>query len=86
MLTVDEARALLNSIAVILKTTDPDGQVRELADIPGLRDRTLIGIMVYTFACVGTVLQMKVSDYFVQGYRGWVRLHEKAVRSTEVPC
>jgi integrase/recombinase XerD len=29
---------------------------------------------------------MKVSDYFVQGRRGWVRLHEKGGKQHEVPC
>ena len=29
---------------------------------------------------------MKVGDYFVQGRRGWVRLHEKGGKEHEVPC
>jgi hypothetical protein len=37
----------------------------------GLRDRTLIGVMIYTFARVGAVLQMNVGDYFAEGRRGW---------------
>jgi site-specific recombinase XerD len=86
VLTIDEARALLNSISVVVKTTGPDGQVHESADLPGLRDRALIGVMVYTFARIGAVLQMKVGDYFVQGRRGWVRLHEKGGKEHEVPC
>ena len=86
VLTIDEARALLNSIAVVVKTTGPDGQVHESADLPGLRDRALIGVMVYTFARIGAVLQMNVGDYFVQGRRGWVRLHEKGGKEHEVPC
>ena len=52
----------------------------------GLRDRALIGVMVYTFARINAVLEMKVSDYFVQGRRGWVRLHEKGGKEHEVPC
>ena len=32
------------------------------------------------------VLEMKVGDYFVQGRRGWVRLHEKGGKQHEVPC
>jgi integrase len=64
---------------------------RESAEIEepalvGLRDRALIGVMVYTFACVNAVLQMKVRDYFVQARRGWVRLHEKSGNEHEVPC
>ena len=32
-----------------------------------LRDRALIGLMVYTFARVNAVLSMRVEDYFEQG-------------------
>jgi len=42
--------------------------------------------MVYTFARVNAVLQMKVRDCFVQGRRGWVRLHKKGGKEHEVPC
>src|SRR6516162_4183549 len=42
--------------------------------------------MVYTFARVGAVLQMNVGDYFTQGRRGWVRLHEKGGKEHEAPC
>ena len=34
--------------------------------------RALIGVMVYTFARIGAVLNMDVGDYFSQGRRGWV--------------
>jgi site-specific recombinase XerD len=72
VLAADEARALLNSI--------PTGSLL------GLRDRALIGVMVYTFARVNAVIRMKVRDYFTQGQRGWVRLHEKGGKEHEVPC
>ena len=55
-------------------------------DLIGLRDRALIGLMAYSFARVGAVLQMKVGDYFVQGRRRWVRLHEKGGKEHDVPC
>jgi len=42
--------------------------------------------MVYTFARVNAVIRMKVKDYFTQGRRGWVRLHEKGGKEHEVPC
>jgi integrase/recombinase XerD len=29
---------------------------------------------------------MKVEDYFIQGRRGWVRLHEKGGKRHTVPC
>jgi site-specific recombinase XerD len=72
VLTADEARALLDAIP-----TDT---------LTGLRDRALIGVMVYTFARVNAVISMKVKDYFTQGRRGWVRLHEKGGKEHEVPC
>jgi site-specific recombinase XerD len=82
VLTADEARELLDSIETAKKTADGS----EEPVLVGLRDRALIGVMVYTFARVGACLQMKVRDYFVQGRRGWVRLHEKGGKEHEVPC
>jgi len=72
VLNAKEARGLLDS-------TDASSLVE-------LRDRALIGLMVYSFARVNAALQMKVSDYFVQGRRGWIRLHEKGGKEHAVPC
>jgi site-specific recombinase XerD len=58
----------------------------DTGSLTGLRDRALIGVMVYTFARIGAVLQMDVGDYFSQGRRGWVRLHEKGGKEHEAPC
>jgi site-specific recombinase XerD len=71
-LSANEARTLLDSI-------DP-------GTIIGLRDRALIGLMVYTFARVGAAIQMRAGDVFVQGRRLWVRLHEKGGKEHEMPC
>jgi site-specific recombinase XerD len=72
VLAADEARALLDAI--------------DTGTLTGLRDRALIGVMVYSFARVNAVIGMKVKDYFSQGRRGWVRLHEKGGKEHEVPC
>jgi len=72
VLSAEEARALLDAI--------------ETDRLIGLRDRALIGVMVYTFARVNAVLSMHVEDYFVQGRRGWVRLHEKGGKLHSLPC
>jgi integrase/recombinase XerD len=72
VLQTDEARTLLDSI--------------DITSLPGLRDRALIGLMVYTFARVGAVVSMRIEDYFVQGRRGWVRLHEKGGKEHEMPA
>ena len=68
----EEARALLDVI--------------DTATLTGLRDRALIGTMIYTFARIEAVLQMNVGDYYTQGHRGWVRLHEKSGKEHEAPC
>jgi site-specific recombinase XerD len=84
VLDAEEARALLDSI--ITKVRQPDGTETEQPTVTELRDRALIGVMVYTFARVNAVISMKVRDYFTQGRRGWVRLHEKGGKEHEVPC
>ena len=90
VLTAEEARELLDSIALVTNTeatrsAAPAG-IPANPQLVGLRDRALIGVMVYSFARVNAVLEMKVRDYFVQGRRGWVRLHEKGGKEHEVPC
>ena len=72
VLDPSEARSLLDSIDV----TKP----------VGLRDRALIGLMVYSFARIGAALAMKVEDVYVQNRRLWVRLHEKGGKRHEMPC
>jgi site-specific recombinase XerD len=83
VLAADEARALLDSIIAPKQGLTPEEDPPTLQD---LRDRALIGVMVYTFARVNAVISMKVKDYFTQGRRGWVRLHEKGGKEHEVPC
>ena len=39
----------------------------EQPNLTGLHDHALVGVMVYTFARVNAVLQMKVRDYFRAG-------------------
>ena len=85
VLAADEARTLLDSIPIV-KAVAEDGAAADRPDLVGLRDRALIGLMAYSFARVGAVLQMKVGDYFVQERRRWVRLHEKGGKEHDVPC
>ncbi len=51
-----------------------------------LRDRALIGAMVYSFARVSAVIGMRVEDYYPNGKRWWFRLHEKGGKFHEVPA
>ena len=72
VLEPEEARALLDSI--------------DVSTAAGLRDRALIGLMVYSFARIGAALGMKVEDVFTQKRRFWVRLREKGGKQHEMPC
>jgi integrase/recombinase XerD len=72
VLAPEEARQLLDSIDI----TTP----------VGLRDRALIGLMVYSFARIGASLSMKVEDVYTQNRRLWVRLNEKGGKRHEMPC
>jgi integrase/recombinase XerD len=76
VLTPEEAHALLDSIPITKKPAN-DPEAADQPDLLGLRDRALIAMMVYSFARIGAVIQMKVGDYFVQGRRRWVRLQRK---------
>jgi site-specific recombinase XerD len=52
----------------------------------GLRDRALIGLMVYAFARIGAATAMRVEDMYSQDRRLWVRLHETSGRRRAMPC
>jgi site-specific recombinase XerD len=51
----------------------------------GLRDRALIGVLIYSFARISAAVAMRVEDYFPQGKRWWLRLHEKGGKHHEMP-
>ena len=42
--------------------------------------------MVFSFARISAVLGMKVEDYYPNGKRWWLRLHEKGGKFHEVPA
>jgi integrase len=72
ILDAAEVRALLDSI---VGTSHID-----------LRDKALIGLMLYSFARIGAVVAMKVEDVYTQNRRLWVRLHEKGGKLHDMPC
>ena len=67
------------------------GEVRLLLDSidtsanGGLRDRALMGVMIYSFARVSAVVNMDVDDYYQQGKRWWLRLREKGGKHHALP-
>jgi site-specific recombinase XerD len=72
VLKADQARTLLDSI--------------KLDSLVGLRDRAIIALMCFTFARVSAMVNMHVEDYYQNGKRWWVRLHEKGGKRHEVPA
>jgi integrase/recombinase XerD len=72
VLKAEQARQLLDSI--------------DTRSVVGLRDRAIIGVMVYSFARVSAVTSMRVEDYYQSGRRCWLRLHEKGGKRHEVPA
>ena len=72
VLTAEEARGLLDGI--------------DLSTLAGLRDRALIGVLVFSFARVSAAVSMRVADYYTQAKRSFFRLHEKGGRNNVVPA
>jgi integrase/recombinase XerD len=70
VLTADETRQFFDAI--------------DTSHLIGLRDRALIGMMVYTFARVSAVVNMTVEDFYQTGHKWKVRLHEKGGKFHEV--
>ena len=72
VLLADDARDLIRSI--------------DVSGLPGLRDRAIIGVMVYSFARVSAALAMDRKDVFPMHHRLWLRLAEKGGKHHEMPC
>ncbi len=72
VLAPDEARQLIDAIDVSTPI--------------GLRDRALIGLMIYSFARIGAAEAMTVGDVYVQNLRLWIRLREKGGKVVNLPC
>ena len=85
VLSADDARHLLDSIVLSRLVEDPHGDFLE-PNLVGMRDRALIATMVYSFARVSAVCGMRVEDYYQNGKRFWIRLHEKGGKHHEVPA
>jgi len=72
VLAAEEARTLLDSI--------------DTSQLIGLRDRALIGLMVYSFSRVEAAVSMTVEDFYQERKRWWVKLREKNGKVNKMPC
>ena len=95
VLPVNPAASVRGPKHVVTKGATPvltPAETRELLDridtgtLVGLRDRVLLSVMVYSFARVSAAVGMRRQDYFRQGTRGWLRLHEKGGKRHDVPA
>ena len=73
VLTAEETRELIDSM------------VDDNDDVAQLRDRAIIGTMVYTFARVSAVARLDVSDYYRAGHRWKLHLQEKGGKRRDLP-
>jgi len=68
-----------------------DGEVQKLLDAvetstqTGLRDRAMLGVLAYTFARIGAIVNLKVEDYYPSGKRFLLRFKEKGGKEKELP-
>jgi site-specific recombinase XerD len=95
VLAVNPAHAVRGPKHVVKRGKTPvlnEEQARQVLEsldtstVVGLRDRALIGVMTYTFARIGAVVGMRVEDYYPNGKRWWLRLHEKGGKRHEMPA
>ena len=95
ILPVNPAAAIRGPKHVVTKGATPvlsPAEARKLLQtigtdtLAGLRDRVLLSVMLYSLARVSAVLGMRRQDYFGQGSRGWLRLHEKGGKRHDVPA
>lgn len=70
-ITVRQARILMQSI--------------DISTVVGLRDRAIMGILIYTAARVGAVANLRREDFYDLGDQYCLRFAEKGGKSREIP-
>ncbi|TWU44927.1 Tyrosine recombinase XerC [Novipirellula aureliae] len=70
-MSAQQARKLMTSI--------------DVDSIVGLRDRAIIGILIYTAARVGAIAKLQMQHYFDTGEQYCLRFAEKGGKSREIP-
>jgi site-specific recombinase XerD len=79
-IAIEQARALLGSIAVSYATEDGPQP-----DLVGLRDRAVIAILIYTAARVGAVAKLTRGSLTHDGHEWALRFQEKGGKQREIP-
>lgn len=61
-------------------------EVFDTSKVVGLRDRTIVSTMAYTFARVSAVAKLRIRDYQSSGRSAFLVLREKGGKHNRVPC
>lgn len=69
----------------------PDQARRVLRSIPsdtlvGLRDRAIIGVLIYTAARAGAVARLRLADFYTDGRQWFFRFDEKGGKVRDIPA
>ncbi|HKQ48576.1 MAG TPA: tyrosine-type recombinase/integrase [Phycisphaerae bacterium] len=67
-----QARTLLHSI--------------DTSDVIGLRDRTILAILMYTACRAGAVSKLRLRDFYSDGRQYYLRFDEKGGADRQIPC
>ena len=57
----------------------------DIGNVVGLRDRAIIGVMIYTAARVGAIAKLRRGDFYDAGDQFCLRMTEKGTKSREIP-
>jgi integrase/recombinase XerD len=79
-ISVPQARALIARIRTLKKDHD-----NIVPDIVGMRDRAIVGVLIYTAARAGAVAMLRLKDFIYDGALWTLRFVEKGGKSREIP-
>lgn len=71
-ITPDQARQVLRSI--------------DVSNVVGLRDRAIIGVLIYTAARGGAVAKLRLGDFYTDGRQYLFRFDEKGGKIRDIPA
>ena len=83
-ITVEQARTLLKSIRLSKTVQHADREITVPLTV-GLRDRAIIGMLIYTAARAGAVAKLRLKHFTWDGSQWTLRFEEKGGKSREIP-
>jgi integrase/recombinase XerD len=84
-IAIDQARTLLMSVRTFRKVKNKQGETVEVPLVVGLRDRAIIGVLIYTAARAGAIAKLRTKHLAFDGAQWTLRFEEKGGKSREIP-